>query len=387
MSGVIRRDEARVRAGADAVFYGNQVPINTGIWVGGLGGVNGNGFYWDGSERAHNFFATVMHYGIDNVNSHARMMTTIGGETLNGVPITFNPEGQARMMSVLDQAYLTSVWRGALMPGMGGRRISRDHFTVADFEMAATMAQMIPAFPPDVQVTVQEHVRSWAMNNPDLMRTRNLSRNDMLRGIALDDSITPREWSGIFAQNHQSRAYYRSEDFVFGISFNNHNANTAPHTAINNENRRGVFAGEGMNYLHLDNDQLQYGGNFFAHADFFRLPGTTVGIRPDWAWAGVVSGAPNTNRNPQHTHGGTAALRAKPGGMQNHIGEIGVTSFRQNFATAANKSWFMLDGRIIAIGTNINATTAWPVATSVDQRRRRKSGFCRQTASKRPLGG
>ena len=375
MSGVFRRDEERVRRGAAWAFSAGQVVINSGVRF----GPNGNGFYWDGSERAHTHFATALAYGVVALNSFARITAAIGGESINGEPLAFNEENYERLMGILDQVYLTAAWRGASMPGLMGRSISRPFAAGTVGWLAGTLAELLPGFPPDSQVIIRQHLKSWIIHEPSIMRSNNLSRNALLREIYEDETILPIEWTGVFAQNHQSRAFYRSEDFVFGISFNNSNANTAPHTATNGENIRGVFAGEGMTYLHLHNDHLQFGGTFFATANFYRLPGTTLELRPDWSWTHGNSGAPNTQPNNRQTFGGTAVLRAEPGGMQNHVGDIGVTGFRQDFLGStpmgmgsnltANKSWFMIDGRIIAIGTNITSTTARPVATTIDQRR------------------
>lgn len=373
MDGILRKDENRVRFAAGTVFTGDQVLFQNGI----LGGQNDNGFYWDGSVRDHTYFASALSYGLVNLDTAAKIICVAGGESINGIPIVFNEENNNRLMSILDQTYLTAGWRGAGMPSLMGRSTSRESHTSGDEGLAAAMARLLPGFPAGVQPVIREHIKSWVENNPKLMQSGNIYHNAEIREI-YENTDTAREGTGIYAQNHQSRVFYRGGDFVFAVAVNNYNANTGPHTSLNGENIKGVFAGEGMTYLHLDNDHFQYGGNYFATADSFHFPGTTVEIREDFSWSSGEYGA-NTKPNSRQDLGGTAALRPELGGMQPHVGTVGSTAFKQDFSgsspegmdmnVTANKSWFMLDGRIIAMGTNIASDKNREVITAIDQRR------------------
>ena len=387
MEAVFSQNEERLITAANALFSGTQVAINNGI----LGGENGNGFYWDGSYRGHIFFASSLAYGLSNMKTQALSVAAIAGETLNDAPLTFHQRGDS-LMYLIDQTYLTSMWRGAAIPSLWGRsmRIGSRRFT--ETFLPSFLAGFIPFFSPETQGVVQEHIRSWAKHNPAIMRTPFLTNNALVRTIYEDDSIVAREWTGVFAQNHQSRVFYRSEDFVFNVAFNNANANVAPFAAGNGENLQGFLTGDGMTYLFLDNDQFQYVGDFFALVDYFRLPGVTGELRDvgttgnlgDLAVQSTIDDmqyrigtSANAHPNPGHTMGATLVMRAELGGMQYHVGTIGSTVFRQHMATSrpylgmnvtANKSWFMLDGMIIALGTNITSSTGKPIVTTIDQR-------------------
>jgi len=367
MDGVFLRDEERVRQASSSFMTGGQLILASGL-LPVTNSANGNGFYWDGSEKGHNFFASQMSYGIGALNAAVRTFIILNDASIDDEPVTFDPNTFGRFVDLLDVAYLPAVWRGAGMPSLMGRGISRGNVG-GDAGLTGILSDYLGAFEGERRLAVEEHLASWMHHNPAILNGASIVRYPNLRRIADDPNIVPREHVGVFAQNHASRLFYQGTDFVFNLAFNNFFANTSPHTTVNQENLRGVFMGEGMTYVFLNNDQFQYGGNFFAAVDYFRLPGTTVEHRgDDWDWVPTAHIQPNLQQNL----GGTAVLR-------DSSGEFASTAFRQNFEgnlittrdsdLRANKSWFMIDGRIIAMGTDITSTRNRPVATSVDQRR------------------
>ena len=376
ISGILGRDEDRVNMATNAFMTGGQFPQRSGLLpITGSGanpGSHGDGYYWDGSNIGHTHYATQFAYGIGIINSMTRFTATTAYATLNGQPLTFDDELFDLRMQSITNSYLPGVWRGVGMPSLAGRSVSRvahSSGSAGGVAMAGIIAEFVPHLAPDAQIEALQNLNSWAIHNPELLSGANIRRVDNMNAIVNNPNITPRESTGIFAQNHASRLIYRNENFAFNIAFNNFNANTAPNTSVNNENMRAVHSGEGMTYLFLHNDQYQYADDFFATVNMQRLPGTTVEMRPDLNWTGNV----NSSRNPNQTMGATAVMR-------DIDGEFATTTFRQNFTgnttpnrdsdLRANNSWFMIDGRIIALGTGITGTSAGrPVSTVVDQRR------------------
>ncbi|MCL2366335.1 MAG: S-layer homology domain-containing protein [Oscillospiraceae bacterium] len=375
MEGVLRQDEARFRQGIATAFTGNQVNFNP----------VGDGFHWDGSLIGHTFFASTLAYGINILESVIRTLAAVDGETFMGEPITFNQNYDQLMEELLAQTYLPSIWRGVVMPSLGGRSVGRERFTIADIGVARVMYTLLPSFPEYMQPIVREHLKAWVTHSPELMSGRNLHTNAGLRAIYEDAGVAAIEGVGIYAHNMQGRTFYRGADFAFGLAINNRNANRNAVTAGNGENWRGAFTGDGMTYLHLNNDHRQFSDNFFHTVDSFRMPGTTVEVQDGWGFTGFTNqlsgtGGPNSGANNQHTMGATVILRPTlaGGGLAAPVGEVAVTSFRQNMMGAnpsmpmdntANKSWFMIDGRILALGTNITSTTGAPVVTTIAQHR------------------
>ncbi|MCL2864881.1 MAG: polysaccharide lyase beta-sandwich domain-containing protein [Lachnospiraceae bacterium] len=379
MTGVFRRDADRVNLAASQFLMGEVfrvssglLPITNPITVGSglIPGSHGSGYFWDGSNIGHNHYASAWTYGNATRACTARFLATIyGGATMNGQLLAYDEALMEQRMQMLIDSTLPVVWRGGILPShltqdmtaVSGRGTGRIH----------EMTGMVLGFHvgEENRRIFEEHLASWGVHNPALLGGAGFA-TIVVRDAVNHPDIVPREQTGIFARNFESRMIYRDENFLFEVAYNNFNANTRPFSVGAAQNRMGVYMGEGMHYLMLHNDQFQFHDNYFASVEFQRLPGTTVAFRNEGMlpWVGA-----NADRNPNHTMGGTAVLR-------DDDGAFATTTFRQNFSgnstprrdcdLRANKSWFMVDGRIYAMGSGITGTRAnREVATTLDNRR------------------
>ena len=124
-------------------------------------------------------------------------------------------------------------------------------------------------------------------------------------------------------------------DFAFGLSMTS--KNVARYESINNENLKGWHTGAGMSYLY-NSDVKHYRDNFWATADMTCLPGTTT-----------LNDMPSTNtKNDKSFVGGTK--------LNNKYASIGMDFENQDKTLTAKKSYFILNDKIVFLGTGIKST-------------------------------
>ncbi|WP_240052637.1 polysaccharide lyase family 8 super-sandwich domain-containing protein, partial [Staphylococcus aureus] len=161
---------------------------------------------------------------------------------------------------------------------------------------------------------------------------------DKMKSLMADSTIST---NGLTQQlkiyNDMDRVTYHNKDldFAFGLSMTS--KNVARYESINNENLKGWHTGAGMSYLY-NSDVKHYRDNFWATADMTRLPGTTT-----------LNDMPSTNtKNNNSFVGGTK--------LNNKYASIGMDFENQNKTLTAKKSYFILNDKIVFLGTGIKST-------------------------------
>ncbi|MBO9659599.1 MAG: T9SS type A sorting domain-containing protein, partial [Chitinophagaceae bacterium] len=116
-------------------------------------------------------------------------------------------------------------------------------------------------------------------------------------------------------------------------------------------NLKGWHTSDGMTYLY-NNDLLQYDNFFWPTVNAYRLPGTTV----------EDSVTATQNRNSNNSWVGGSSLLGKYGTTGMFLTPYGTT-------LNAKKSWFLFDGKIVALGASIYNNDNKAVSTYIDQRK------------------
>ena len=348
-------------------------------------------FNWDGTFVAHGQYSYELGYGSAFLTAIGDSMKVLAGETIDGEPMPLNEEYLNTLLEYVEKTFLPVIWRGAENPSVVGRGISRQGHALTYtriYEVAYPLYYLLPAMPEEEQTVVKQTLKSWVLYNPNLLKSSNITMNQKLSELADDPSIEAKEPEGIFARNTGSRVYWRMEDFAFSVAMNNANAGIYPHEVGNGENLRGLHMGDGATYLFLENDPLQYMQNYFATFDFKHVPGITVEQRQETEedyYTSYIPPASNTStslgnsapwnrnksKNSKHTLAGTAVLTDSEGqyGSTAFLMDLSGSNSTMDMDVTANKSWFMLGDKIIALGSNITSTKGREVDTSVDSRR------------------
>ncbi|MGT0298842.1 polysaccharide lyase family 8 super-sandwich domain-containing protein [Staphylococcus aureus] len=159
-----------------------------------------------------------------------------------------------------------------------------------------------------------------------LMDDSTISKNDLTQQLKI--------------YNEMDRVTYHNKDldFAFGLSMTS--KNVARYESINNENLKGWHTGAGMSYLY-NSDVKHYRDNFWATADMKRLSGTTT-------LDNEILKDTDDKKSSKTFVGGTK--------IDDQHASIGMDFENQDKTLTAKKSYFILNDKIVFLGTGIKST-------------------------------
>lgn len=222
---------------------------------------------------------------------------------LAGSPWEVTDPGLRQVIDAVERGFAPFVHKGLVMAPVRGRAISRETTTDADA-------------------------------GRDLAKAASL-----LTGSALGDP------QGCHLFPEQDRVVHRRPGWSFALSLSSRRI--ARYESINDENLRAWHTADGMTYLYND-DLDHYVDGFWPTVDPCLLPGTTV------------SAAPHDHPGP-----GPAANDWAGGAVLDGVGAAGLELAGPG--PTGRKSWFMLDGAVIALGAGISGEGR--VVTVVENRK------------------
>ncbi|HDR0190880.1 TPA: hyaluronate lyase, partial [Staphylococcus aureus] len=156
-----------------------------------------------------------------------------------------------------------------------------------------------------------------------------------------DKSITTNDLTQqLKIYNDMDRVTYHNKDldFAFGLSMTS--KNVARYESINGENLKGWHTGAGMSYLY-NSDVKHYRDNFWATADMKRLAGTTTLDNEE-------PKSTDVKKSSKTFVGGTK--------FDDQHASIGMDFENQDKTLTAKKSYFILNDKIVFLGTGIKST-------------------------------
>jgi len=312
----------------------------------------GDGFYTDGSYVMHVDIPYQGGYGTIMLEGLSRIILALDS-TFFAVPAA-QIATQARWAV---ESFVPLMFRGGL-PGMvRGRNIVRNSDDIGTgYNAVAGMLRMTKYTEPETARTLASAVKYYyACNAARYDAAAGLYDYCLLRELFADTSIpameTPR-MAKVFPK--MDRVSKLAGTYSVGISMASRRI--AKYEAINGENGKGWYTGDGM--LYIQNTPLDFGIDYWRNVNFYRMPGTTVTTRerkdmnitlkclPDTAFAGGASQ-------------GECAVAA----MQ----LLGVTSEFPS-TLQAKKAWFLFDNEIVALGADISCHDDYSAETVLENR-------------------
>ncbi len=140
---------------------------------------------------------------------------------------------------------------------------------------------------------------------------------------------------------------HRTNDYYFSVKMCSNRVLGAE--TVNLENIQGYHLGDGVTMLYQSNKEYD---NIFPYWDWKKLPGTTIIQHKDTL--------------PYLTAWGYHIESDFVGGVSDSVNGISVLDYNRD-GLKAHKSWFMFNDKIVCLGSGINATTEFPVATTLNQ--------------------
>ncbi len=283
---------------------------------------SGDGFYADGSFVFHGNIAYTGQYGKTLLEDVADIVSLLNGSTW----AISDPE-LANVYDWITKGFEPFLYNGAFMDMVRGRSASWSSATEYDVgvEVIAAIRKVATFAPPATATALTNFANS------------------------------PRLASGQFHFAGMDRVVALRSGFGFGLSMSSSRIGNFENL-FSSSNLKGWFTGDGMTYLYVGETDTQFTDTFWPTVDYTHLPGTTVeqGYVPqpsvtDQSWVGGAQVA--------GTYGSA--------GMALHPAASSTASSTLN----GKKSWFMLDNKIVCLGSGISCTTGNAVDTTVENRR------------------
>ncbi|UFA55346.1 polysaccharide lyase 8 family protein [Staphylococcus aureus] len=321
-----------------------------------------NGFYKDGSYIDHQDVPYTGAYGIVLLEGISQMMPMIKESPFK------TTKDNATLSNWIDEGFMPLIYKGEMMDLSRGRAISRENETshTASATVMKSLLRLSDAMDDSTKSKYKKIVKTSVESDSSYKQNDYLnsySDIDKMKKLMDDKSIST---NGLTQQlkiyNDMDRVTYHNKDldFAFGLSMTS--KNIARYESINGENLKGWHTGAGMSYLY-NSDVKHYRDNFWATADMTLLPSTTT-----------LNDMPSTNtKNDKSFVGGTK--------LNNKYASIGMDFENQDKTLTAKKSYFILNDKIVFLGTGIKSTDSSknPVTTIEN---RKSNGYTLYTDDK-----
>lgn len=312
-----------------------------------------NGFYKDGSYIDHQDVPYTGAYGVVLLEGISQMMPMI-----KETPFKETSQNDTILKSWIDDGFMPLIYKGEMMDLSRGRAISRENETShsASVTVMKSLLRLSDAMDESTKAKYKKIVKTSVKSDSSYKQNDYLSSySDISKMKALmeDSTLSTNDLTQqLKIYNDMDRVTYHNKDldFAFGLSMTS--KNVARYESINNENLKGWHTGAGMSYLY-NSDVKHYRDNFWATADMKRLAGTTTLDKEE----------PKENKNSDKTFvGGTK--------FDDQHASIGMEFENQDKTLTAKKSYFILNDKIVFLGTGIkNTDSSMNPVTTIENRK------------------
>ncbi|HGN7357771.1 polysaccharide lyase 8 family protein [Staphylococcus aureus] len=326
-----------------------------------------NGFYKDGSYIDHQDVPYTGAYGVVLLEGISQMMPMI-----KETPFNDSNQNDTTLKSWIDDGFMPLIYKSEMMDLSRGRAISRENETshTASATVMKSLVRLSDTMDDSTKTKYKQIIKTSVKSDSSYNQNDYLnsySDIDKMKKLIDDKSITTNNLTQqLKIYNDMDRVTYHNKDldFAFGLSMTS--KNTARYESINGENLKGLHTGAGMSYLY-NSDVKHYRDNFWATADMKRLAGTTT----------LDNEEPKENKNSDKTFvGGTK--------FDDQHASIGMDFENQDKTLTAKKSYFILNDKIVFLGTGIKSTDSSknPVTTIEN---RKANGYTLYTDDKQTI--
>lgn len=312
-----------------------------------------NGFYKDGSYIDHQDVPYTGAYGVVLLEGISQMMPMI-----KETPFKETSQNDTILKSWIDDGFMPLIYKGEMMDLSRGRAISRENETShsASVTVMKSLLRLSDAMDESTKAKYKKIVKTSVKSDSSYKQNDYLSSySDISKMKALmeDSTLSTNDLTQqLKIYNDMDRVTYHNKDldFAFGLSMTS--KNVARYESINNENLKGWHTGAGMSYLY-NSDMKHYRDNFWATADMKRLAGTTT----------LDNEEPKENKNSDKTFvGGTK--------FDDQHASIGMEFENQDKTLTVKKSYFILNDKIVFLGTGIkNTDSSMNPVTTIENRK------------------
>lgn len=312
-----------------------------------------DGFYKDGSFVQHDnvayngTYATVLFDGLGMIL-----------ELIDGTEFKIeSPEINNIYDSIL-KGYSYLMINGGVNDSVSGRSISRDNSSEIERgrDLVSSITLLSSKAPKEYRNDLYSMIKKIVLDNNFYSVIKKESKpkiKNILENIIADENIKPLKVEGTKIFGAMDRAVYtNSKEGKVVLSM--HSNRIANYETMNEENLKGWYTGDGMTYIY-GKDSSSF-VEFWPTVDMYHLSGVTNSINKMENKAGERREKPIVS--PKKFVGGVET---------GDVAFVGMDFISWNNKTTAKKSWLMIDGAVLALGSNITSTDG-EIHTTIDNR-------------------
>lgn len=358
LRGMLAKDASKLAQGRDAIAPALHY-VTTG-----------DGFYADGTFVQHTHEPYVGGYGGVLLTDIARLYALLDGSSWE-----FSDPNKGLPYTWAMKAFRPFVYDGAMMDNQRGRGITRQASTdhIVGRGIVSTMLNLVQSLPADQARDIQSVVKGWIQRDttfspsyvsavPGLANSMSASDITQIKAL-LNDATIPAMPEAVETHVYASgdRVLQRRPGHAYAISM--FSRRMSAFESGNGENLDGWWTGIGSTWLY-NADQTQYGGDYWATVDMWRLPGITTDHSG--------SGTPVAWKNYGNTRAGVGG--AELDGLYAAVGMDFATTNVTGSTLSGKKAWFLFGDYVVAAGSGIAATDGRQVETIVENRKLNAAG-------------
>lgn len=325
-----------------------------------------NGFYKDGSYIDHQDVPYTGAYGVVLLEGISQMMPMI-----KATPFKDSNQNDTTLKSWIDDGFMPLIYKSEMMDLSRGRAISRENETShsASATVMKSLLRLSDAMDNSTKAKYKKIVKTSVKSDSSYKQNDYLSSYsdiDKMKALMEDSTLSTNDLTQqLKIYNDMDRVTYHNKDLDFALGLSMTSKNIARYESINNENLKGWHTGAGMSYLY-NSDVKHYRDNFWATADMKRLAGTTT-------LDNEILKDTDDKKSSKTFVGGTK--------FDDQHASIGMDFENQDKTLTAKKSYFILNDKIVFLGTGIKSTDSSknPVTTIEN---RKSNGYTLYTDDK-----
>lgn len=325
-----------------------------------------NGFYKDGSYIDHQDVPYTGAYGVVLLEGISQMMPMI-----KATPFKDSNQNDTTLKSWIDDGFMPLIYKSEMMDLSRGRAISRENETShsASATVMKSLLRLSDAMDNSTKAKYKKIVKTSVKSDSSYKQNDYLSSYsdiDKMKALMEDSTLSTNDLTQqLKIYNDMDRFTYHNKDLDFALGLSMTSKNVARYESINNENLKGWHTGAGMSYLY-NSDVKHYRDNFWATADMKRLAGTTT-------LDNEILKDTDDKKSSKTFVGGTK--------FDDQHASIGMDFENQDKTLTAKKSYFILNDKIVFLGTGIKSTDSSknPVTTIEN---RKSNGYTLYTDDK-----
>lgn len=300
-----------------------------------------NGFYKDGSYIDHQDVPYTGAYGVVLLEGISQMMPMI-----KATPFKDSNQNDTTLKSWIDDGFMPLIYKSEMMDLSRGRAISRENETShsASATVMKSLLRLSDAMDNSTKAKYKKIVKTSVKSDSSYKQNDYLSSYsdiDKMKALMEDSTLSTNDLTQqLKIYNDMDRVTYHNKDLDFALGLSMTSKNVARYESINNENLKGWHTGAGMSYLY-NSDVKHYRDNFWATADMKRLAGTTT-------LDNEILKDTDDKKSSKTFVGGTK--------FDDQHASIGMDFENQDKTLTAKKSYFILNDKIVFLGTGIKST-------------------------------